>query len=76
MKASLPILALALASLQLQANASDLVAPGAKPVKLAGGFKFTEGPAVDENGNILQDDLIFLRPENPYWNFEPEEEEE
>ncbi len=57
MKASLPILALVLASLQLQANASDLVAPGAKPVKLAGGFKFTEGPAVDENGNIFFTDI-------------------
>ena len=57
MKASLPILAIALASLQVHADNSDLVAPGAKPVKLAGGFKFTEGPAVDENGNIFFTDI-------------------
>ncbi len=28
------------------------VAAGAKPVKLADGFKFTEGPAVDAEGNV------------------------
>ena len=30
----------------------------------------------DADGNMIQDELIFLRPENPYWNFESEEEEE
>tara|TARA_B100002019_G_scaffold283148_1_gene289237 strand:- start:3165 stop:3398 length:234 start_codon:yes stop_codon:yes gene_type:complete len=30
----------------------------------------------DADGNMIQDELIFLRPENPYWNFEPEEDEE
>ncbi len=30
-----------------------LVAPGAKPVKLAGDFAFTEGPACDREGNIF-----------------------
>ena len=34
-------------------EASELVAPGAKIKKLAGGFKFTEGPAVDKAGNIF-----------------------
>jgi gluconolactonase len=29
------------------------VAPGAKLEKLAGGFKFTEGPAPDANGNVF-----------------------
>ena len=32
--------------------AESPVAPGAKPVKLADGFKFTEGPAVDADGNV------------------------
>ena len=32
--------------------ADSPVAPGAKPVKLADGFKFTEGPAVDAEGNV------------------------
>ena len=32
--------------------AESPVAPNAKPVKLAGDFKFTEGPAVDAEGNI------------------------
>ncbi len=30
-----------------------IVAPGAKVEKLAGGFKFTEGPAVDAEGNVF-----------------------
>ena len=37
--------------------ASELVAPGAKPVKLAGGFKFTEGPAVAANGDVYFTDI-------------------
>jgi len=32
---------------------SDIIAPGAKVQKLAGGFKFTEGPAVDAEGNVF-----------------------
>lgn len=32
--------------------ADDVVAPGATLEKLAGGFKFTEGPAVDAQGNV------------------------
>jgi gluconolactonase len=36
---------------------TDLVAPGAKPRKLAGGFKFTEGPAADAKGDIYFTDI-------------------
>ncbi len=32
---------------------SSLLAPGAKVQRLADGFKFTEGPAVDAQGNVL-----------------------
>ena len=38
-------------------RAADLVAPGAKPAKLAGGFKFTEGPAVAANGDVYFTDI-------------------
>ena len=34
-----------------------VVAPGAKVEKLAGGFKFTEGPAADAKGNIFFTDI-------------------
>ena len=34
------------------ADDASPVAPGAKLVKLAGGFKFTEGPAPDPDGNV------------------------
>jgi gluconolactonase len=37
-------------------NAS-VVAPGAKVEKLAGGFRFTEGPAADAKGNIFFSDI-------------------
>ena len=30
-----------------------IVAPGAKLEKLAGGFKFTEGPTYDRDGNVF-----------------------
>jgi len=36
---------------------SSLVAPGAKVRKLAGGFKFTEGPAADAKGNVFFSDI-------------------
>ena len=43
----------ALASYAVAAAAdASPVAPGAKLVKLAGGFKFTEGPAPDPDGNV------------------------
>jgi gluconolactonase len=35
----------------------SVVAPGAKVVKLAGGFEFTEGPAADAEGNVFFTDI-------------------
>ena len=46
------IAALAAASHAFAADEPSPVAPGAKLVKLAGGFKFTEGPAPDAEGNV------------------------
>ncbi|MFC2112498.1 SMP-30/gluconolactonase/LRE family protein [Bacteroidota bacterium] len=40
-----------------KAAISSLVAEGAKVEKLAGGFEFTEGPAVDRQGNIYFTDI-------------------
>ena len=37
----------------MQPDQSGIIAPGAKLQKLAGGFSFTEGPAVDHDGNVL-----------------------
>jgi len=39
------------------ADASGLVAPGARVVKLADGFLFTEGPACDAKGNVYFSDV-------------------
>ena len=39
------------------AEKSSVVAPGAKVKKLAGGFRFTEGPAADAKGNIYFSDI-------------------
>lgn len=39
------------------AESQSVVAPGATVEKLAGGFTFTEGPAVDEGGNIYFSDI-------------------
>src|SRR5205823_3143028 len=41
-----------LAATAATASAESPVAPGAKLEKLAGGFKFTEGPAADADGNV------------------------
>ena len=43
-----------LAATAQQSNAadSDIIAPGAKVEMLADGFKFTEGPACDAEGNV------------------------
>ena len=35
------------------AGEPSIIAPGAKVIKLAGGFKFTEGPAADAEGNVF-----------------------
>jgi gluconolactonase len=40
-------------SAQTSNDASAVVAPGAKLAKLAGDFKFTEGPTADKDGNIF-----------------------
>ncbi|MDP6635349.1 MAG: SMP-30/gluconolactonase/LRE family protein [Phycisphaerae bacterium] len=37
--------------------AKSVVAPGAKPVKIVGKFRFTEGPAVDAKGNVFFTDI-------------------
>ena len=36
---------------------ASVVAPGAKVEKLAGGFRFTEGPAADANGDVYFSDI-------------------
>jgi dipeptidyl aminopeptidase/acylaminoacyl peptidase len=46
---------------------ADLVPPGARPEKVAGGCKFTEGPAADAEGNLFFTDapnhrIMVLRP--------------
>ena len=41
----------------LLAKKESLVADGSKPVKLAGGFKFTEGPAADSKGDVYFTDI-------------------
>ncbi|MFP6854223.1 MAG: SMP-30/gluconolactonase/LRE family protein, partial [Opitutales bacterium] len=50
-------------------QSNGLVVDGAKPVKLAGGFKFTEGPAVAPNGNIFFTDI----PNNRIHRWNPKE---
>ena len=35
----------------------------------------THPEMLDENGNIIQDELIFIRPANRYWDFDDELEE-
>ena len=30
----------------------------------------------DEDGNMLHDELIYIRPTNPYWNFEDADEDD
>ena len=39
------------------ADPSDILIEGAKVEKCAGGFKFTEGPACDHQGNVLFTDI-------------------
>ena len=36
---------------------AGLIAEGSKPLKLAGGFKFTEGPAAGPDGNVYFTDI-------------------
>ena len=51
------VLACVLLALANEGRAADLVLPQAKPVKLAGDFKFTEGPAVSANGDVYFTDI-------------------
>ena len=44
----------------------ELIAEGAKPALLVGGFKFTEGPAADASGNLYFTDIGSNRIH--YWN--------
>ncbi len=43
----------AMASAQTANDASAVIVPGAKLEKLAGDFKFTEGPTCDQDGNVF-----------------------
>lgn len=45
------------AATSYSAEKRTVVAPGAKVEKLAGGFRFTEGPAADAKGNIFFSDI-------------------
>ncbi|MCD7978824.1 MAG: SMP-30/gluconolactonase/LRE family protein [Tannerellaceae bacterium] len=47
------------------AFAQDIIAPGAKVEKLADGFNFTEGPAVDKEGNVYFTD----QPNDRIWKW-------
>ena len=47
------IAVLLLAACSTRAAESTLIAPGAKLEKLGGGYEFTEGPAVDRDGNVF-----------------------
>ena len=53
----LTVFLLILAATGYSAEKRSVVAPGAKVEKLAGGFKFTEGPAADAEGNIFFTDI-------------------
>jgi hypothetical protein len=55
MKRTLLIVLAAVCTISTAAVAQDTVvtAPGAKLEKLAGDFKFTEGPAADADGNVV-----------------------
>ena len=47
----------ALVSAGCSAQTGSVVAPGAKVEKLAGDFRFTEGPAADAKGNVFFSDI-------------------
>jgi gluconolactonase len=49
----LPVLLVSGCSFLWGAEGAGLVAPGAKPIKVAGTFDFTEGPAADREGNVF-----------------------
>ncbi len=51
------VLLLVVAATGLCAENSSVVAPGATVEKIAGGFRFTEGPAADAEGNVFFTDI-------------------
>lgn len=53
------------------ARSKGLVASGAVPVKLADGFRFTEGPAVDRDGNVWFTD----QPDDKVWIWDADRRE-
>src|SRR6266496_2172673 len=63
-----PLLLIGLGSAAAQTGApADLIPQGAKPEKVAGGCRFTEGPAADADGNLFFTDsprnrIMVLRP--------------
>lgn len=50
-------LAITVGTMAIAAEPESLVAPKAKVEKLAGDFRFTEGPAVDAKGNVYFSDI-------------------
>lgn len=52
-------------------NSNNITAPGATVKKLADGFKFTEGPAVDRNGNVYFTD----QPNDQIWKWSADTKE-
>jgi gluconolactonase len=45
---------------------TGIIAPGEKPVLIDSGFSFTEGPAVDKQGNVFFTD----QPNNKIWKYD------
>ncbi|HZK64819.1 MAG TPA: SMP-30/gluconolactonase/LRE family protein, partial [Puia sp.] len=54
------------AALSAQNKNSDILAPGNVPMLVDSGFGFTEGPAVDKEGNIFFTD----QPNNKIWKYD------
>lgn len=54
--------------ISVQDPASDIIADGAKPILVSNQFKFTEGPAVDKQGNIFFTD----QPNDKIWKYDTE----
>src|SRR3954451_22733019 len=50
---TLALTAFLAASVSIEAAESSIIAPGAKLEKLGSSYSFTEGPAVDRDGNIF-----------------------
>jgi len=48
----------------------------AEAIDKDGWFYSVHPEMFDEDGNMLHDELIYIRPTNPYWKFEDADEEE